>query len=253
MYTIMIGHLRSSFDRKIIISLIFLNPRGALWFFYLSVKNSFLYHNFHQTLDEYFFNSPFWYFFLWSIYFSRKSSSRFNVGGTRQRGNVISDRESRGHYPLSQHGQYYRPWGHGARKCDSCATVPMETYDRIHTPLLGLLQEGAVTRGSRSSTNIDATRRRGTPRVWRTVFRVTRRDHHRRNSGLSFRLTRNTVLALFHSQKSLSPPRDNGTLCMGGSRLIVETRSRFIEVISNCLRGTQKCFHSRKSQFYLVR
>lgn len=69
-----------------------------------------------------------------SLVFHGRVHRASTTGKTRRRENVISDRESGGHYPLSRHGQYYRPWGHRARECDSCATVPMETHDRIRSP-----------------------------------------------------------------------------------------------------------------------
>lgn len=84
------------------------------------------------------------------------------TGETCRRGNVISDRESGGHYPLSRYDQYYRSWEYGARKCDSRVTVPMETCDRIRTPVSWTSSIPAITHGPRSSTNIDAAKGRKT-------------------------------------------------------------------------------------------
>lgn len=165
------------------------------------------------------------------------------MGETRRRGNVISDRESGGHYPLSRHGQYYRPWGHGkgvrlAR--DSSYGNPRSNPHPRRSDVVGT--RGAVARGLRSSTNIDAARGRETPRVWRTsVFR-------KRNFAVE-RIP-DCPFAIDDERRSCDSIRkkfllDDGTLGMGGNRLTIESRSRSItEVISGRLWDVQECFGS---------
>lgn len=72
----------------------------------------------------------------------------------------------------------------------------------------------AITRGLRSSTNIDAERRRGNPWVWRTAVFQGTRFRCRKSFGLSF------LFRYWRTPFSRPPvdkiPRDDG---MGGNRL----------------------------------